>query len=80
MQKLRGAFSAPPIESLNLRPFLNLHVGSKQARKRKLVAAGFAPSGDKASLRAAAALASATHTITRIPQGKRATRKPDWME
>lgn len=76
MQRLRGTYSAPPIESLNLRPFLNLHVARQKARLRKLVAAGLAPQGDKASLRAEAEQAAAEHRITRVPTGKRALPKP----
>jgi hypothetical protein len=61
VQTLRGAFSATPIEKLNVRPIFNPGLARKMARLHRLKRKGLTPPGDKASLRAAAQWAIDNH-------------------
>lgn len=70
MQRLRGTFSATPIEhDHSLRPFLDPKLIRKKARLRRLVANGITPT--KAELDAMCADAIKSHRITICPTRKR---------
>lgn len=58
-----------------MRPFLNPKLIRQNIRRATLVKRKLAPSGDKASMRAAATKAAAEHTITHLePRPKRKPR------
>jgi len=66
MDKLRGSGNTFSTSGKRWLPFhYDPTLGAKKARLHRLKRKGLTPDGDKQSLRAAADLAAATHTITK---------------
>lgn len=65
MQILRGGGPKRPPRPFNFNPW----IARQNQKRRALVNRGLAPAGDKASLRAAATEAAASHPIQRIATG-----------